>query len=125
MIFMISAALNIVNLLNYKVRFFLSIFLLFHFLFYSYNYIFFSSKFLFNIQYGGFYLDFILFGEKYTLYFNSNGLGRSTSLIYVLYFYFFESKNNIIKITFYILAFLSIFIVINLSGDLIFLWLLF
>ena len=69
MIFMISAALNIVNLFKLQSSIFLSIFLLFHFLFYSYNYIFFHQNSFFNIQYGGFYLDFILFGENiiYTL----------------------------------------------------------
>ncbi len=118
MIFMISAALNIVNLFKLQSSiFFKYIFIIPFFILFIQLYLFFHQNSFFNIQYGGFYLDFILFGEKYTLYFNSNGLGRSTSLIYAFcIFYFFESKNNIIKITFYILAFLSIFIVINLSG---------
>lgn len=117
-IYMLSAAICIINIFTlrnsiyFKYIFivpFLALFFQLLIFFYHYSF--------FEIQYGGYNFEITFGGKVYSLYFNSNGLGRSTTLIYAFsIFYFFNSDTKFKKIFYYIISFFSLFVVFNLSG---------
>lgn len=117
-IYMLSAAICIINIFTlrnsiyFKYIFivpFLALFFQLLIFFYHYSF--------FEIQYGGYNFEIIFGGKVYSLYFNSNGLGRSTTLIYAFsIFHFFNSDTKFKKIFYYIISFFTLFVVFNLSG---------
>ena len=116
--YMLSAAICIINIFTlrnsiyFKYIFivpFLALFFQLLIFFYHYSF--------FEIQYGGYNFEIIFGGKVYSLYFNSNGLGRSTTLIYAFsIFHFFNSDTKFKKIFYYIISFFTLFVVFNLSG---------
>ena len=116
--YMLSAAICIINIFTlrnsiyFKYIFivpFLALFFQLLIFFYHYSF--------FEIQYGGYNFEITFGGKVYSLYFNSNGLGRSTTLIYAFsIFYFFNSDTKFKKIFYYIISFFTLFVVFNLSG---------
>ena len=80
-------------------------------------FIFFSNYSFLQIQYGGFPIRINLLDTNYNFYFNSNGLGRTTSIFYIFsIIYFFNVSDFKKKMISLILCSISLIFILLLSG---------
>lgn len=79
--------------------------------------IFFSNYSILEVQYGGFPLEINIGEFNKKLYFNSNGLGRTAVVFYIIFLIiFFETKNIYLKYSSLLLISIFQFFIIQLSG---------
>ena len=115
---MVSAIINIINIFILRDSIYFKYIFIIPFIALLFQLIIFFSNYGFlDLQYGGYNFTINLFDKVYEVYFNSNGFGRTTTLIYTIsVFYFFEAKKFYNKGIYYLISFVLAFIVISLSG---------
>ncbi len=79
--------------------------------------LFFSNYSLLDLEYGGYNLILSVGSKSYSLYFNSNGLGRTCAIFYIFsIFFYFELKSIPKKIILMFISLFFLFIILVLSG---------